>query len=130
MTPNQRAKIMSVPTDNETWLIERGDTIIQKSAHSGMDSLDVWEKLVYCLWVADYGMRNAGDLDTARDVYPEFLAEGRRTAQALSLPLAYQLFSMEKRALERAYLDRFDALCAEIRNAEPGAAPNAAPPHR
>ena len=56
---------MTVPSENETWLIEAGDEVIQKMAASGSDGLSLWERLVYCLWVADYGMRNAGDLDTA-----------------------------------------------------------------
>jgi hypothetical protein len=121
---------VSVPTDNETWVIERGDTIIQKKAHSGVGSLGTWEKLVYCLWVADYGMRNAGDLDTAHDVYADFLAEGRRIAGELSLSVAHQVFSMPQHDLEQAYFHRFDSLCAEIRNAEPGAPPNGGPAQR
>ena len=51
--------------DNETWVIEEGDRIIQKKAHFGNNSLTEWESLVYSLWVADSGMRNAGDLDNA-----------------------------------------------------------------
>jgi hypothetical protein len=51
---------MTVQIDNETWVIEAGDAVIQKKARSGMGSLAPWERLVYCLWVADYGMRNAG----------------------------------------------------------------------
>ena len=63
--------------DNETWLLERGGEVIEKMASSGEGSLNAREKLVYCLWVADYGMRNAGDLDTAGDVYEKFLSEGK-----------------------------------------------------
>ena len=48
-------------TDNETWVVEAGDTVIQKKASCGIERLSPWERLVYCLWVADYGMRNAGD---------------------------------------------------------------------
>ena len=61
---------MAVPSDNETWVIEAGDTVIRKITCSSIECLSPWEMLVYCLWVADYGMRNAGDLDTAADVYP------------------------------------------------------------
>ena len=42
--------------DNETWVIEAGDRVIQKKARHGFDSLTIWERLVYSLWVADYGM--------------------------------------------------------------------------
>ena len=55
-------------TDNETWIIEAGDAVIQKEARLGIGRLTPWEALVYCVWVADYGMRNAGDLDTAEDL--------------------------------------------------------------
>jgi hypothetical protein len=58
--------------DNETWIVEEGDRISQKKARLGFDRLTDWERLVYSLWVADYGMRNAGDLSTARDVYADF----------------------------------------------------------
>jgi hypothetical protein len=40
---------MTVPTDNETWLIDRGDEIIRKKAKNGRDVLSAWERLVYCL---------------------------------------------------------------------------------
>ena len=50
-------------TNKETWLVGAGDAVITKNA--GGVSLSPVERLVYCLWVADYGMRNAGDLDAA-----------------------------------------------------------------
>jgi hypothetical protein len=56
---------MGSPSENETWLMETGDAIIRKKARYKIDD---WETLVYCLWVADYGMRNAGDLETAAAV--------------------------------------------------------------
>src|SRR5438093_10903770 len=78
---------MAIPSENETWVIEVGDAVIRKEAQSGAANLLPWEKLVYCLWVADYGMRNAGDLDTAADVHPQFQSEGIRLAAELSLPV-------------------------------------------
>jgi len=107
----------------ESWLVEAGDAVIQKKADGGENSLSPWEKLVYCFWVADYGMRNAGDLDTAQDVYAGFLTEARRTAEKLSLRLSYQAFSLSRRVLQREYFERFDAMCNEIRSAEPGSPP-------
>ena len=118
---------MSVPTNNETWVIERGDVIMRKEAQNGRESLGVWERLVYCLWVADYGMRNAGDLRAAWDVDANFQTEGRRIAGELSLPLAHRLFSLAPRDFEREYFGRFESTCTEIRNAEPGASPNGGP---
>jgi hypothetical protein len=106
-------------TDNETWVIEAGDRVIQKKARAGVERLSPWEKLVYCLWVADYGMRNAGDLDTAAEVYPQFHLDAKRMAEALSLPISHEAFSLSQGDLEREYFDRFEAICIEIRAAEP-----------
>jgi hypothetical protein len=106
-------------TDNETWVIEAGDRVIQKKARAGVERLSPWEKLVYCLWVADYGMRNAGDLDTAAEVYPQFHLDAQRMAETLSLRLTHEAFSLSQGDLEREYFDRFEAICIEIRAAEP-----------
>src|SRR5215470_9166888 len=110
---------MTAPTDNETWIIEAGDAVVEKEAHSGSGSLGPWERLVYCLWVADYGMRNAGDLNAAQDVHADFQSEGQQMAQELSLPLTHEAFSLPRSALEREYFIRFDRMCDEIRDAEP-----------
>jgi hypothetical protein len=110
---------MSAHTENETWVIEAGDVVISKQAHRGIESLSPWEMLVYCLWVADYGMRNAGDLDTAADVYPDFHLNAERMANALSLRLTQQAFSLSRSELEREYFDRFESICNEIRAAGP-----------
>jgi hypothetical protein len=110
---------MTAPSDNETWIIERGDVVIQKEARSGLASLTPWERLLYCLWVADYGMRNAGDLHVAHDVYADFLLEGRRSASTISLPLSRSAFSLSPCDFEREYFQRFESICDEIRSAEP-----------
>ena len=107
--------------DNETWVIEVGDAVIQKKASSGMASLTPWETLVYCLWVADYGMRNAGDLVTAADLYADFQTDGHRIAEELSLPLTHKVFSLAKAELQQRYFDQFESICDEIRLAQPGA---------
>jgi hypothetical protein len=105
-------------TDNENWIVEAGDTVIQKKAHGGIECLSRWERLVYCLWVADYGMRNAGDLDTAADVYPQFHLDAKRMAETLSLRSTHEAFSLSRSDLEREYFDRFESICDEIRAAE------------
>lgn len=117
-----RRKNMTGPTDNETWVIEEGDRVIQKKARLGFECLTIWERLVYSLWVADYGMRNAGDLGTAKDVYADFQSTALHAAEELTLPLTRDTFSMAPNALEEEYFERFEAVCDEIRNAEPGAA--------
>jgi hypothetical protein len=109
---------MYVPTDNETWIIETGDRVICKIVSGGIECLSPWEMLVYCLWIADYGMRNAGDLDTAADWYPEFQSHARRIAEALSLRLTHEAFSLPKSDLEREYFERFESICNEIKDAE------------
>ncbi|HYV34744.1 MAG TPA: hypothetical protein VE988_03505 [Gemmataceae bacterium] len=110
---------MAIPSENETWLIDIGDAVIRKQAGSGTNSLLSCEKLVHCFWVADYGMRNAGDLDVAGDVYSEFHSEGLKLATALSLPLTQAIFALSKDDLENVYFDRFESICNEIKKAWP-----------
>lgn len=106
--------------DNETWVVEEGGRIVQKQAKVGLDGLTEWERLVYALWVADYGMRNAGDLDTARDMYADFQSVALRSAAKLSLSTTGSAFTLDPDTLQQRYFDLFDAVCAEIRSAEPG----------
>jgi hypothetical protein len=63
------------------------------------------------------GLRDAerGRPDTSRDLYENFLADGKMAAKALNLPLRYWAFSLPQRDLEQKYYDLFDSLCAEIR---------------
>ena len=106
---------MSVPTDNESWIIEAGDAVIQKKASAGVESLSVVERLIYCLWVADYGMRNAGDLDTASDVYADFQTDGARLAGELGLKVTQRAFALPTAQLQRSFLASFEKMCDEIR---------------
>src|SRR5262245_66618451 len=89
-----------------SWVVTRGGDSVEKKARKGVQSLTSWERLVYCLWVADYGMRNAGDLDTARDVYANFQSEGQQLAKELSLRLTHEAFSLSKGDFEREYFSR------------------------
>ena len=106
---------MSAPTDNENWIIEAGDAVIQKKASDGIESLSSVERLIYCLWVADYGMRNAGDLDTARDVYADFQTEGAQIARKLGLQMTQRAFALPTPELQRSFLASFEEMCDEIR---------------
>jgi len=110
---------MADPSDNETWLIDAGDLIVEKMQQCGLKGLTTWEQLVYGLWVADYGMRNAGDLKMSAELHPRFQTDASRLAVELSLALTKDLFSMPRRRLEKCYFDQFDAICTEIRAAEP-----------
>ena len=103
--------------DNETWIIKAGDRVIRKKARVGLHGLTSWERLVYSLWVADYGMRNAGDLDTARDVFSDFQSVALHAAGELSLPAARDALALASPVLQERYFDLFEAICNEIRSA-------------
>ena len=115
---------MTRTLDNETWVIEEGATVIEKKARCGLENLTPWERLVYSLWVADYGMRNAGDLITAKDVHADFQSMAIQSAEALTLPVTRAAFSLEPADLQAEYFDQFDAICEEIKNAKPRSAVN------
>jgi hypothetical protein len=105
---------MLTERDNETWVIEAGDAVIRKQAERGDAALSPVEKLIYCLWVADYGMRNAGDLETASDHSPSFQEDALRAATELGLPRSIAAFSLPTAELQRRYFELFDGLCREI----------------
>lgn len=105
--------------DNQTWIIEKGHLVIEKMVRLGSDGLTDWEHLVYSLWVTDYGMCNAGDLDTATDVYENWKSVGMQAAERLGLPVTCSAFSMSTDELQVRYFELFDEMCDEIRKAEP-----------
>jgi hypothetical protein len=113
---------MSSHTANQTWLVETGDRVIQKKAKAGVASLSDWERLVYCLWVADYMMRNAGDFANAEDMYPTFRTDAAEAAARLGLAATRDTFSLSERKLRNEYFGRFERVVDEIKNAEPNAA--------
>lgn len=101
--------------DNETWLLNAGGRVIEKMAAEDYSSLPPLDRLIYCLWAADYGMRNAGDLETAADLHLTCLDDGKSTAQELALPRSAAAFSLSPDELERAYFRLFDEVVSEIR---------------
>ncbi len=103
--------------DNESWLLEAGHEVIIRKTRQGDSALTPIERLIYCLWAADYGIRNAGDLQAAADIYPRFREDGRDEASDLDLPESLALFSLDPAELERIYLDRFDRVVDELRTA-------------
>jgi hypothetical protein len=109
------AKAMLPSLENQTWLIDTGDVVLKKESAGGVLSLTRWERLVYRVWVADYGMCNAGDLDTAADVHPRFQEEAAELAKELSLAFTYETFSLSKEDLQLQYFERFDRLCDELK---------------
>ncbi len=101
--------------DDQTWLLEEGDRVITKKAAGTYSSLNPRDRLIYCLWVADYGMRNAGDLTTAADLHPAFLRDGQSAAQELGFPRSTAAFSLSSQELEERYFDLFGGIVAELR---------------
>lgn len=106
---------MNHHADYETWVVETGDTIVTKRAAGA--SLSPVERLAYCLWVVDYGMRNAGDLGAAQDIHPDFQREAAGLAGELGLPFTRQSFELPAESFQSEYFDRFDRICAEIQGA-------------
>jgi hypothetical protein len=109
---------MRAVTENEDWIVERGGVVVDKKVRFGLSSLNDWEHLVYCLWVADYMMRNAGDLANAKDMYPSFQTETTTRARTLGLKLTAETFSLSAQQLQDEYFDRFEGLCNEIKSAK------------
>jgi hypothetical protein len=103
--------------ENETWVIDAGDAVMRKRAKYGATTLTRIDRLIYCLWVADYGMRNAGDLTTASDLYEHFQAEALELSSALEICASRSAFALPIATLEQQYFERFDAICDEIRSA-------------
>ena len=102
--------------DNQTWLIDVGHHIIEKKRGQGIDALTPRERLVHCFWIADYSMRNAGDLATACDLDPRYRMDGAQAAATLDLPLAGAMFALSEGELERRFFDLFDGVCEELRS--------------
>jgi hypothetical protein len=108
---------MTLPSEHETWVIEAGHEVLKKMAVAGLAGLVPLERLVYYLWVADYGMRNAGDLDAADDVCPHFQSEARLLAEELSLPAAREAFALPPSVLQKEYDLHFEVICQELKDA-------------
>ncbi|MFT4936871.1 MAG: hypothetical protein ACI9LT_003593 [Pseudoalteromonas distincta] len=60
-------------------------------------------------------MRNAGDLETAGDLYAPFQDEGRTLAAHLALPLTLAAFTLGRSDLQDRYFDLFKSVCSEVR---------------
>lgn len=105
--------------DNESWIVERGAEVVQKKAKVGESGLSDWERLVYCVWVADYMMRNAGDFANAVDMYPKFQTDAAAFAKRLGLAGVEEAFSLPRKKLQKQYFDRFEQICDEIKRIDP-----------
>jgi hypothetical protein len=117
-----RLNVTHAYSESESWVVERGGAVVAKRAQVGTAGLSDWERLVYCLWVADYMMRNAGDFANAVDMYPTFQKDAQQFAQRLGLASTYEAFSLSQQNLQKEYFDRFEQICNELRSVDPGVA--------
>lgn len=101
--------------DLETWILDAGDAVLAKKQRK--DGLSPLDELVHCLWVADYGMRNAGDLETANDLQEGFQETARVSAAELGLPLTLAAFSLPQAELQQRYFDLLEGVCRELQTA-------------
>jgi hypothetical protein len=105
-------------SDNEDWIVETGHVVIEKMSAMGVASLSPIERLIYCLWVADYGMRNAGDLAGGMQIHAEFQEEAARLSEKPGLEFTRESFSLPATVLQAEYFERFDRICNEIKSAK------------
>ncbi len=108
--------VMNNEMDHETWLIEAGDAVVQKKLQTGVNGLTSVERLIYCVWVADYSVRNAGDLMAGRDLHEPFYEEAVQLAKALLLHSTESLFSLPPERFVQEYYSRFELICSELRS--------------
>ena len=90
---------------------------MEKKTQVGSTGLNDWERLVYCLWLADYMMRNGGDFANA-NMCPTFQSDAKQLAERLGLTATFQAFSLSRRKLQKEYFDRFEQICDEIKSIE------------
>lgn len=109
---------MYTHSENETWLIERGDKIIGKKTKLGLNSLTELEHLIYCVWVVDYSIRNAGDLSATEDLYAPFKKQGRTLAEHLKLDKLCSFFILDAKMMTENYFQSFEEICTELMVAE------------
>ena len=98
----------------ESWIIERGDEIIQKREISGLNALEPIERLILHVWYTDYCMRNAGDLANLEDLCSGCLSKGVAAAEALQLPKTRAFFARPTNELERHFFDDFNGVVNEL----------------
>ena len=73
--------------DPETWLLTAGDNVIRKMATSEREPLAPSEHAIYCLWVIDYAVRNAGTLEPMRDRHADAASDLESFARSSNLNL-------------------------------------------
>lgn len=105
-------------SENESWLVEAGGDMVEKKAKVGVQGLSESERLLYCLWVIDYCMRNAGDLVQVDLLHKNCVGEAKQLSERLSLSAAANAFALSIPELEAQYELRFEAVCNEVKRAQ------------
>lgn len=105
--------------DNETWLIEIGDEIIEKKASLGYESLNKLEQSIYCFWVIDYAVRNSGSLEPIDEIYPSAMDELKNNAHSNKWSHLLKLLatSLDQESFCNDYYELFESACSDVRSA-------------
>jgi hypothetical protein len=103
--------------DNETWLLDVGDIIVQRKTASGYKHLSAVEQAIYCFWIVDYAVRNAGDLAPIQDMHPTAIDELERFAASHNIEPLYRLLQTQnnEQAFCESYYANFEGICNEFR---------------
>ena len=107
------------PFDYESWLLDAAEPVLRREIEVGAAALAGWERALYCLWIADYSMRNAGDLRSAYDLASDFKSAGLAAARATDLRAMASLFALDDAEFEQRYAGSFDEVCRELLAKQP-----------
>lgn len=99
--------------DNEAWLLDECDPILEKRSRG--QTLDSFEILVYCIWVADSSLRNAGDLKMADSLFASWCKDGKKLASEFHLKETASFFTHSHPSLGIEYVSLFARICDELR---------------
>ena len=101
--------------DYETWLLDIGDTIIQRKASQGYESLSRPEKAIYCFWVVDYAIRNSGTLGPMEELHPSSMKELSAFASSEECSnLGALVAELNMSGASEAYYSAFPKVCSEL----------------
>ena len=84
----------------------------KKKAEHGINSFTDLESLIYCFWIADYGIGNAGDLEVCYDMKPTFKDDAIKLSTKLALTKTQKLFQLD----DQDFIDKYDLLFEEVCN--------------
>lgn len=101
--------------DNETWLLDAADEIIRRQTEEVSVPLSDYERLIYSLWLIDYSIRNAGDLQAMGERTSRAVGSAAEVATRLGLRDVAAFFEGGESTIIEEYIDRFDSLCESVR---------------